>query len=1106
MRLLFALALCGGIVEASRAETVFDLRTASLTLQADGRWGDLVFADGTRWPTASEEAFGLETAQGRIPVEKAVREGDRLLVSFADGTAAEFVVRCAEGFALLQLTHFEPKSDIRRFRVGRLPVPAASEVAGMLNAAYSGTAAAALLGAEINLHAFTESSGGSRADRAGCQHEFVPTTEARVGKQAVRFTARSDPQPGGWSMRGRNFARPLDLTGCQAIRAWVHGDGKGQALKIQLFDGSGGYRDNYVTIDFQGWRQLTLVDPSFNTLRYERVSALNFYYNSLPPGTEVSCLIDQVEALVRRDGVEQTVLLEDFESPQSPLWSPPVTTLNLQSYAEHGLQPIRFGIVACPRNDLLQTVRRFELAAGLPSPEPGAVWNKQSPWIRRSYFFLTQFSESQFDEALAIARRGGFHTILLDQGSWCAATGHFEVNRDRFPDGLDGLARTVRRFQDAGFRVGFHLLSASIYPPDPYLTPVPDPRLVTRATAALADDVGAQDTFLPATAAPDAFPAEDGGYEGDGSVLRVGNELIRYGRRVLESPAGFADCQRGYLGTQAVPHAQGETIAHLLRSYGYHLYDMDTSLLDEVTTNFARVANACGIEMIYFDGSERLQGDHWYYNARMHQAYYDKLANRNVLLQASSCSHYSWHLLARSASADGHGDLKGYLDERSPGFDYLARNGMPLDIGWYYGYDPQATPDMFEYVLGATIAYDASVSFQVSVDAAARHPFTSEILDLIARYEQLRLSGRVPSAMKARLRIDPALGGKRDDAERQRLAGQRREYRLLGDAAHPVFQRVVYTPWHEVVSPAEDARTWRIRVDQGPAQVGIQLHPQPGPWLAAPAVYSSPEALLLEAFDNLAPYKSSTPADQYVDRLGPGEAGSVLPGVSQEIRLAEDDVRSGTRYAIYTANSTLSQGVGWSVFGRSFSSPLDLSWHQGIGFWLRGDGQGGQFKLQLCDDRGAMDYYIANDYSGWRFQQLVRPQKDTIDYRRVQRLLFYYNGLPGRTQVSCGIDDVKALRKLEERRVTDPFVEIDGQRLAMQGSLREGQYVLAWPGETARRYAPLQNNAETDVTVSSLVLALTEGEHTVRFGCKGDLLMPVRVRVTLQPGERYEIP
>ena len=93
--------------------------------------------------------------------------------------------------------------------------------------------------------------------------------------------------------------------------------------------------------------------------------------------------------------------------------------------------------------------------------------------------------------------------------------------------------------------------------------------------------------------------------------------------------------------------------------------------------------------------------------------------------------------------------MKGYLDERSPGFDYLARNGMPLDIGWYYGYDPAATPDMFEYVLGATIGYDASVSFQVSVDAAAKHPFTGEILDLISRYETLRLSGHVPAEMKS---------------------------------------------------------------------------------------------------------------------------------------------------------------------------------------------------------------------------------------------------------------------------------------------------------------------------------------------------------------------
>ena len=215
------------------------------------------------------------------------------------------------------------------------------------------------------------------------------------------------------------------------------------------------------------------------------------------------------------------------------------------------------------------------------------------------------------------------------------------------PGGLNGLSRTLDRFRDQGFKVGLHFLAASIYPPDPYITPVPDRRLVLVATATLAADVDDKADVLPTVTAPAGFPAEDGGYEGDGSVLRVGDELISYGKRSTSPPYGLARCRRGYLGTRASAHRKGEPVAHLIRSYGYHLYDMDTTLLDEVAGHFARVADACRIDMIYFDGSERLQGDHWYYNARMQKAFLDKLQNKNILLQASSYSHYSWHLMAR---------------------------------------------------------------------------------------------------------------------------------------------------------------------------------------------------------------------------------------------------------------------------------------------------------------------------------------------------------------------------------------------------------------------------------------------------------------------------
>ncbi|MBN1443106.1 MAG: hypothetical protein JXA90_10365, partial [Planctomycetes bacterium] len=276
-----------------------------------------------------------------------------------------------------------------------------------------------------------------------------------------------------------------------------------------------------------------------------------------------------------------------------------------------------------------------------------------------------------------------------------------------------------------------------------------------------------------------------------------------------------------------------------VRSYGYHMFDMDTSLLDEVATNFARVADACGIDMIYFDGSERLQGEHWFYNARLHQAFHDKLARKDLLLQASSFSHYSWHLLARSASADGHGDLKGYLDHRSGWFDVLAREGMPLDIGWYYGYDPAATPDQFEYVLGATLGYDSSMSFQVSCDAAAAHPFTGEILDLIARYERLRLSGRVSDAVKARLRIDPALTAIQPGASQPDLLEKRREHRLLEEDGQPFLERVVYTPWHEIRAGDAATAAWRVRLPElagGPARAGVQLHACGGGPIVDPAV------------------------------------------------------------------------------------------------------------------------------------------------------------------------------------------------------------------------------------------------------------------------------
>jgi len=757
-------------------------------------------------------------------------------------------------------------------------------------------------------------------------------------------------------------------------------------------------------------------------------------------------------------------------------------TLNVETLAQHGLQPARFGLVISPTETFFDVMEAFEPAAGLPSPRPGDAWNKRSPWAKRSYLFITNFSESQCDTVLDMLRRGGFGMLLIGQESWANGTGHYDINTAHFPRGLDSLRDTIRRFKEAGVTTGLHFLSASVYPPDPYITPVPDPRLVKNATAELAADIDAKADLVPTTTAPEAFPAKDGGYLADGSLLQIGNEILRYTERKTDEPFGFTGCERAIHGTEAAGHAQGDTIHHLRQSYGYCLYDMDTTLIDEVSANFARVANACDIDMIYFDGSEALQGDHWYYNAKMHQAFFEKLAKKDILLQASSFSHYSWHILSRSASADGHGDIKGYLDERAAWFDTFTRNGMPLDIGWYYGYDPSATPDLFEYVLAASIGYDSSMSFQVSVSTASAHPFINEILDLIGRYEKLRLSGRVSPEMRARLRIVPELCGTKPEDQTE-LRHLRREYRLLDEAGTQAFQRVVYAPWHDI-SPGDDtSAVMQYNVEQGPATLGFQLHVPQGPPMAPGPAYRAADALVLETFDDLAAYAHQ----------------ATLPGVTQQVTISPDGKESSC--AVFSAESTLDDASGWTFFGKSFPSPLDLSWHRAIGFWMRGDGKRGLFKVQLLDGTNAADFYIENDYTGWRYQQLVRPQPDVIDYTHVTTLNFYYNGLPAKTAVACAVYDVKALRVAENTEIVNPWVEVNGRRLAWVGKVMGGQYLFLWPGEPVRLYGPASASPETG-TEPADTLELPQGAHETRFGCE-NLVAPVRVRITLQPPERH---
>ena len=91
--------------------------------------------------------------------------------------------------------------------------------------------------------------------------------------------------------------------------------------------------------------------------------------------------------------------------------------------------------------------------------------------------------------------------------------------------------------------------------------------------------------------------------------------------------------------------------------------------MPELSRSLASLVNGAAVDMVYFDAIGTIDPasgiDTWYYLNRLVPSLCVGF-ERDVLVQTGMGlgRQMLWHLVPRSASADGHGDLKGYLDRR----------------------------------------------------------------------------------------------------------------------------------------------------------------------------------------------------------------------------------------------------------------------------------------------------------------------------------------------------------------------------------------------------------------------------------------------------------
>jgi hypothetical protein len=689
-------------------------------------------------------------------------------------------------------------------------------------------------------------------------------------------------------------------------------------------------------------------------------------------------------------------------------------------YREFGLEGQGVALVATPPAGLMAQVQAVEHACGLPSPQLGGAWAKQSQDVRTGYFF-TDLTESNADETIRYAKLGGFGYIMTYDGAWARSLGSYPINTNNFPHGEAGLKAVVDKCHAAGLKVGMHTLTSFVSKRDPLVQPKPDPRLLKDDHATLAADMDAKAQELVATAPLTGFPTEGAFYGSQkaGFDVQVDDEIIQYRAIGGADTNTLLRCVRGFTGTKAAPHKAGAPLHHLVERYGSYLADLRTTLKGEISERLAGVINRCGFDMIYFDGGEcnGANGPYWYWAGQQQRDVCERV-RRPLLVQGSGGTPWTWHWFARGCCDDFAAVApKQYLDwhKIADARESYQSSFMPAELGWWgflawAPHQPATTPDEVEFYAIRMLALDAPVSLETHLAALKQNGRTEELLQLLGGYERLRLGSTVPAAVRDRLRTG--------------------EWHRVDNAFLPVRYDTARVSAGNgcVVSNAFAAQPLRFR---------LQCVPGLAPLGAAT------NRVLLHA---------ATPLP-----LPPPDAHAAMPGaLAARIEFTKP---VGDQFSVFMVGQPAPAASG------SAGKPLDLLHHRALAVRLTVTGApaaGGpppvlNFQLE-AGGKIYRDYYVDLDFAGERTIVLPEPATERMlpEFRpayanyafKAAMYGFNYRGIlalnvrwmrAGRAPVACAVAQVEALAELDAP-LKRPVLEVGAEKMTLPVELGTEDY------------------------------------------------------------------
>ena len=415
-----------------------------------------------------------------------------------------------------------------------------------------------------------------------------------------------------------------------------------------------------------------------------------------------------------------------------------------------GIIGSKIALFGCPVEQALETIGKIEIAENLPHPTIDGDWGKTSKSASAAYL-IYDFSEANIDKAIEYTKKVGLR-YLYHSGpfkNW----GHFELNPAAFPNGWDGLKICVEKAEKEGIHVGVHTLSNFITTNDPYVTPVPDPRLAKVGSSVISKNTDANQIEIEVES-PDFFRQ----YENNNlHTVMIGSELIRYETVSESAPWILKNCERGAWGTQKSAHEKGAAIS-LLADHGYKVFLSNPELSIEIAEKLAKLYNYCGLRQISFDGLEgnRSTGMGNYGEIQFTTTWWNQLSEdvkKHTIIDASRTTHYFWHIYSRMNWGEPWyaGFRESQTEYRLKNQAYFQRNLMPGMLGWFSMRENTTIEDI-EWMLARSAAFDAGYAFVTGDRQLQTNGQAPEILKLIGEWEKARMSSAFTTEQKEKMK------------------------------------------------------------------------------------------------------------------------------------------------------------------------------------------------------------------------------------------------------------------------------------------------------------------------------------------------------------------